>query len=288
MESKLLITGATGNIGQHLVKILKEEGALFTALVRCPERAKLLEQEGIPAVTGDLDDKASLEKAMQGVDKLFLLSAASLNQVKQQRNAIEAAATAGLRHIVKVSAMGASPSAPTQLGRMHALTEAEIRKGGFDWTFLHPHSFMQNFFFSSESIRREGNFYSQHGKGKFSPVDARDIAQVAAKVLTGEGHEGKTYEITGPEAVSMKDVARTLELLLDREIRFIPISHEESRDYRKSLGVPDWLARDLAELDSLFVSGKAGGEVSPHFTEITGKRGTPLRQFIQDHYKMFA
>lgn len=288
MESNLLITGATGTIGQHLVKVLKEEGVLFTALVRCSERARQLEQEGIRSVAGDLDDKASLKKAMQAMDKLFLLSAASLNQVQQQRNAIEAAAAAGVQHIVKVSAMGASLSAPTQLGRMHALIEAEIREAGFYWTFLHPHSFMQNFFFSSQSIRQAGTFYSQHGKGKYSPVDARDIARAAASILTTEGHEGKTYEITGPEAVSMKDVARTLELLLDREIRFIPISHEESRKYRKSQGLPDWLARDLAELDSLFVNGKAGNRVSPHFKELTGERGTPLRQFIQDHYKMFA
>lgn len=287
MERKLLITGATGTIGQYLVKQLKEEGTPFTALVRSIDKASQLEGRGIPALIGDLEDKASLEKAMEGIEKLFLLSAVSQRQVEQQQNAIEAAKAAGVKHIVKVSALGTSLSAPTQLGRMHALTEAEIKKAGFAWTFLHPHSFMQNFFSNSGSIRRANAFYARHGKGKYSPVDARDIAQAAARVLTGEGHEGKTYVITGPEAVSMKDVARTLELLLDKEIRFIPISHEANRKYRKSLGMPDWLAQDLAELDSLLVNGKAA-EVSPHFEELTGRRATSLRQFIEDHYKMFA
>ena len=287
MENNLLITGATGTIGQHLVKHLKEEGASFTALVRTEEKARQLQQQGVRTFLGDLDDEASLKEGMHGIEKLFLLSAASLSQVQQQRNAIEAAKASGVKHIVKVSALGTSLSAPTQLGRMHAHTEAEIRKAGFDWTFLHPHSFMQNFFSSSQSIRRANAFYARHGKGKYSPVDARDIAQAAARVLTGTGHAGRTYVITGPEAVSMKDVARTLELLLDKEIRFIPISHEQNRKNRQELGVPDWLAHDLAELDSLFVNGKAG-EVSPDFEKLTGKKATPLRQFFQDYYKMFA
>lgn len=287
MENKLLITGSTGTIGQYLIQQLKEEGVPFTALVRNVEKASQLQERGIHALIGDLEDKASLEKAMEGMEKLFLLSAASQRQVQQQQNAIEAAKAAGVKHIIKVSALGTSLSAPTQLGRMHALTEAEIKKAGFAWTFLHPHSFMQNFFSNSGSIRRASAFYARHGKGKYSPVDARDIAQAAARVLTGEGHEGKTYVITGPEAVSMKDVARTLELLLDKEIRFIPISSEASREYRKSLGMPDWLAQDLAELDKQFVNGQAG-EISPHFEELTGRRATSLRQFIEDHYKMFT
>lgn len=287
MESNLLITGATGTIGQYLVKLLKEEGAAFKALVRSEEKAQQLQEQGIRTFLGDLEDAASLKEAMRGVDKLFLLSAASLSQVQQQRNAIEVAKVSGVKHIVKVSALGTSLSAPTQLGRMHAHTEAEIRKAGFEWTFLHPHSFMQNLFSNSQTIRRANAFYARHGKGKYSPVDARDIAQAAARVLTSDGHEGKTYVITGPEAVSMKDVARTLELLLDREIRFIPITHEENRKKRKESGAPEWLAHDLAELDSLFVNGKAG-EVSPDFEVLTGRRGTSLRQFIEDHYKMFA
>lgn len=287
MESDLLITGATGTIGQYLVKLLKKEGASFKVLVRSEEKAQQLQEEGIQAFLGDLDEPASLKEAMRGVSKLFLLSAASLSQVQQQRNAIEAAKVCGVKHIIKVSSLGTSLSAPTQLGRMHAHTEAEIRKAGFEWTFLHPHSFMQNFFTNCQTIRRANAFYARHGKGKYSPVDARDIAQAAARVLTSEGHEGKTYVITGPEAVSMKDVARTLELLLDREIRFIPITHEENRKHKKELGMPEWLAHDLAELDSLFVNGKAG-EISPDFEELTGRRGTSLRQFIEDHYKMFA
>ncbi|EMR04456.1 SDR family oxidoreductase [Cesiribacter andamanensis] len=285
-KADILVIGATGTIGRYLLEKLRLRGATFKALVRNVDKALALQQSGVAVAMGDLSDPESLRRAMQGVRKLFLLSSPSDRQVELQHNAIEAARAAGVAHIVKVSALGSLPDSPIQLARMHAQTEDEIRQSGMAWTFLHPHTLMQNWFWHVQQVREQGILYSFTQQGRYSPIDARDIAEVAARILTEAGHEGQTYYLTGPEAVSMKDVANALELALDKDIKLIAVPAEMSYQPLLQAGLPDWLAKDLAELNKTYAQS-LGDDTSPDFERITGRRATSVKQFAADHARVF-
>lgn len=282
----ILVIGATGTIGRHLLEELQKRKAGFRALVRSTEKARLLEQKGYRVAMGDLADPASLKRAMYGISKVFLVSAPSEQQVVLQQNAIEAAKAAGVKHIVKVSVLGTYPDSPLQIGRMHAETEDYIRNSGISWTFLHPHSMMQNWLAHVNQVRTFGVLYSFTKEGRYAPIDARDVAEVSAKILTEEGHAGKTYILTGPEAVSMKDVADALELALDRDIKLIAVDPETSYETLLHAGIPDWLARDLSRLNMIYAQSM-GSDITTDVETITGRRPITVKQFARDHARIF-
>ncbi|AHM58590.1 NAD(P)H azoreductase [Flammeovirgaceae bacterium 311] len=282
----ILVIGATGTIGRHLLEELQKHKAGFRALVRNTEKARLLEQNGYKVAMGDLSDLASLKRAMYGINKVFLVSAPSEQQVALQQNAVEAAKATGVKHIVKVSALGSYPDSPLQIGRMHAETEDYIRNSGISWTFLHPHSMMQNWLAHVNQVRTLGVLYSFTKEGRYAPIDARDIAEVSAKILTEEGHRGKTYILTGPEAVSMKDVAVALELALDRDIKLVAVDPETSYEALLHAGVPDWLAKDLSHLNLIYAQSM-GSDITTDVEAITGHRPITVKQFAKDHARVF-
>ncbi|WP_224998901.1 SDR family oxidoreductase [Cesiribacter sp. SM1] len=282
----ILVIGATGTIGRHLLEELQKRNAGFRALVRSSEKALLLQKKGYNVAMGDLSDVDSLKRAMLGVEKVFLLSTPSEQQVELQRNAIDAAIQAGVKHIVKVSALGTYPDSPLQLGRMHAKTEEHIRNSGLSWTFLHPHTIMQNWLNYVNQVRTFGVLYSFTKDGRYAPIDARDVAAVSAKILTEEGHAGKTYVLTGSEAVSMKDVADALELALDRDIKLITVDPAQSYETLLHAGVPDWLAKDLSQLNLIYAQSM-GSDITQDVESITGRKPITLKQFTQDHARVF-
>lgn len=282
----ILIVGATGTVGRYLLEELRARGASFRALVRSTEKALLLEQKGYAVAVGDLQDKESLRRAMQGVNKLFLLSNPSEQQVTLQHNALVAARKAGVSHIVKVSALGTTEHSPLQLARMHAQTEEEIRRSGIAWTFLHPHSYMQNLLSYVKQVREQGVLYSFTNQGRYAPVDARDVARVAARILTEAGHEEKTYVLTGPESISMKDVANALELALDKDIKLITVPPAASYESMLQAGIPEWLAQDMAQLNQFYADSR-GNYISRDVETITGQRPLSVKQFAEDHVRVF-
>ena len=199
----LLLTGATGKVGRPLAEMLGARGVPFRALVRSLDRAAPLRDAGAELVEGDLARPDTLARAFDGVDRLFLLTAPAEEMVALQHNAIEAARAAGVRHVVKLSAVGAGPGdpVPVRVARWHAEIEGALRASGMAWTMIRPHGFMQNTFAFAPSVAAEGRFYAPD-TGRYPVVDARDVAAVAAAALTGGAHEGAEYEVTGPERLS--------------------------------------------------------------------------------------
>jgi len=265
---------------------LKTAKADFVALARNEKKALSLQKKGIKTVIGDFADKQSLEKAFDGIDKLFLLSVTSPDSPKLQGNAVKVAKEKGVRYIVKVSARGSAPDAPFNIGRWHGQTEEEIRDSGIDYTFLHPHSFMQNLFFDAESIKNDNAIYASMGDGRIGMVDARDIAAVAAKVLTQTGHEGKTYLLTGPEAISYYNISDVFSEKLGRKISYIAVSAEDSHKSMIASGMPGWLADDLTAINIAYSQGN-GSEISPDVEKVTGQKPLSLHRFIGDNLDVF-
>lgn len=286
MSERILVTGATGAIGSILVERLAAQGEELQVLVRSSEKAGALEGRGIKTFIGDFELPETLPPALEGVDKLFLLSAANPRQVQLQGNMIEAAQAAGVRHLVKLSASCAGPDLPTPIKRWHYETEQQIIRSGIPYTFLRPNCFMQNTLKWARTIREKGLFYMPIEDAVVSQVDVRDISAVAAAVLSGNGHEGQTYEITGAEALSFADVADHLSSALNKEVRYARTSFEESRKHMIESGMEEWLAAAVTQTYR-FMSDGGAAQVTDVVARLTGSEPIAFAQFASDYAGVF-
>jgi uncharacterized protein YbjT (DUF2867 family) len=278
----ILVTGATGKVGKEIVLQLKERSVGVRAFVRDEERARRIFGEHVELVVGDLEDADSVRRALEGVDGLFLLTPADLRQDELQGRLIDIARLSGVEHVVKLSALGSSPTAPIHLARLHWATERRLAAAGMEYTILRPNMFMQNLLEFADAMAHHDVLFAPLGDGKVAMVDTRDVAAVAAAVLTQDGHDGKTYNITGPEPVSFHDVATELGAALDRKLKYVPITLEQARESMVERGMPEWFADDMRELNRALAMG-AARFVSPAVREVAGIEGTTLAEFARDH-----
>ena len=189
----ILITGATGNIGVELVKRLSGAGQSVRAFVRSRTNAKTIHLPGIELVEGDFAEPKTFTPALENVDRLFLLIPSSAEVEQQQRNFVDAAKRSKIKHIVKLSQLGADEKAPGRFQRYHGAIEKYIVKADLPYTFLRPNLFMQGLLNFRVTISSQGVFYAPAGNANVSVVDVRDIASVAARVLKESGHEGNHH-----------------------------------------------------------------------------------------------
>lgn len=280
----ILVTGATGTVGTELVNQLKAAGAKFRVAVSSLTKAKKANAEGLEAAVMDYTDPETFHYALQGVEKLFLLSPPGSTQVEAPL--IEAASKASVKHIVKLSVIGAESGA-TIFARGHAAMEKEILKAGVPYTFLRPNGFMQNYINSfAQTIKEQGAFYLAQGNSKYSMVDVKDIAAVATKALTENGHEGRSYLITGPEALSNGQVAEKISKVTGKPVKYVAISDEQMRDAMQQQGAPPAVIDALVDLMHFYISGKAA-VVSHDVEKVTGRKATTFDQFAQENAAAF-
>jgi uncharacterized protein YbjT (DUF2867 family) len=282
----ILVTGATGNVGTQLVKQLQAQKADFKALVHTPGKAKALQETGIVVVTGDFDKPETLEAALQGISKVFLLSSPDQRQAELQGSVVKAAKKGGVKHIVKLAALGTSPKSPVSLLRKHAETEKEIAASGMAYTFLRPHFFMQNSLMFAGTVAKAGAFYGSMKDAKISLVDVRDVAAVAAAALTQEGHENKAYDITGPEALSFHELAEVLSKVTGKKVTYVDVPLEETKKGMVAMGFPQWLAEGLAELYKWFSEGHAA-QVTKVVAEVAKKKPYTFEEFVREYAPAF-
>jgi len=284
MEKTVLVTGATGTIGRDVVKILSESGVAVRAGVR--DQAKGRKQFGIEIelTTLNFEDAASFLDTLKGVEKVFLLPPPLRNQVELTNAFVSAAKRTGVRHIVKLSAIGVDGGTQFTVGKWHAAGEQHVRESGLAFTFLRPNSFMQNFI--NYFPPRDGVIYLPWGNGKASFVDTRDIAAVAAEVLTSDDHEGKTYTLTGPAALSIEQVAKILSEVAGREINYVNVPESAARDGMLQAGVPQWQVDALMELHAINKQNRWDA-VTNDIEKVTGKPAITFAQFARDHAENF-
>ena len=180
----ILVTGATGSNGSEILKLLAARGVGVRALVRSVDKAKgFADLSGIEIVVGDFDEPTSLERALQGIERAFLLTNSTERAEEQQLAFVAAAKRKGVRHIVKLSQFAADEASPVRFLRYHAAVERAIRESGLDYTFLRPNLYMQGVLGLAGSIKAQGRFYAAIGDAKVSVVDVRDNAIVAVAAL---------------------------------------------------------------------------------------------------------
>ncbi|ADZ69045.1 SDR family oxidoreductase [Polymorphum gilvum] len=282
----ILVVGGTGTIGSEVVRLLKAENAPFQALVRDPAKADGLKAQGVETVAGDLRQPETLPEALQGAEKVFVVTPLVPDQVQMRANLIAAAKTAGVKHVVMSTGIGAAPDAPVQIGRWHGENQKQLQESGMAWTFVQPGFFMQNLLMYAEAIREKGEFYMPLGEGKVSWIDARDIAAVAAKALTEPGHEDQAYPVTGPEALSGAELGTILTEIAGHTVNYVPISLDQAKQAMTSMGMPEMLAEAMNELYALAPAGHLAG-VLDTVEKVTGRPARSFWQFAQDHARAF-
>jgi uncharacterized protein YbjT (DUF2867 family) len=281
----ILVVGATGTNGREVVQQLSARGVPVRALVRSAEKSPDLRLPNVELVRGDLGDPPSLDAALRGVDRAFIVTAVDQRSVEWCRNFFGAAQRAGRPHVVKFSSMGAG-SADTPVMNQHGETDELLRRSGLPYTILRPNSFYQNLLWSAGSIKDQGAFYLPLGDARQSLVDVRDLALVAAEALTGAGHEGQVYELTGPESLSYHDVAATLSKVLGKPVRYVPVSLEAARESMLKAGMPEWNAAAVTDLYRVFASG-AYAHTTDTIARLTGRPPRTFEQFARDHAGAF-
>jgi uncharacterized protein YbjT (DUF2867 family) len=288
MTRTLMITGATGSVSSALIDALAGAQVKLRALVRNVERASRLRERGIELVEGDLDDPASLEGKLDGVQDLWLLTAVGPRAPENSMNGLWAARRAGVERVVRMSAIGAAHDAPTRNGRLHALSDAELASSGLRYTVVKPHYFMQNLLYAADGVARDGVFYQDMGDARLGMIDVRDIGEFAAKVLLDASgrHDGKTYTLTGPESVSFETVAARLSETLGRAVRYQPVTHEALRASLLGLGFPKWLADMMIEYGTAYGNGW-GDFTTDAFESVVGRPPRGIAEFVRDHAQAF-
>jgi uncharacterized protein YbjT (DUF2867 family) len=283
----ILVTGATGTTGSALLRLLEAKGVAVRAMLRRPGDGHRLGPTTAVPVAADFDDADSLRAALTGVRRAYLVTPSSPEAEARQIRFAEVAAEAGVGHLVKLSQFAADESSPVRFLRYHAAVERRIRDLGIGYTFLRPNLFFQGFLALRAAIAKEGRFFAPIGDARVSAVDVRDIAAVAAAVLTEPGHLGRTYTITGPEAISHHDVAREISRATGRDVRFVAVPPEAFAAALRGFGVPPWQADGLVEDYAHYARGEAA-EVSPAVRDLTGEGPRDFAGFARDHARDFG
>jgi uncharacterized protein YbjT (DUF2867 family) len=284
MSKSVLVTGATGTIGRDVAKRLSEKGVSVRAGVRDQAKARNQFGSDIALAPFDFENAKTLSGALEGAEKVFLLPPLLPNQLEVMNVFVDAAKRAGVRHIVKLSAIGVDDETQPMAIKWHGANEQHIRESGVVFTFLRPNSFMQNFF--TYFPPRNGAIYLPWGNGTASFVDTRDIASVAAKVLTSDGHEGKIYTLTGPATLGIAEVARILSEMTGREFNYVDVPEAVARDGMLQAGVPQWQVDLVMELHAVNKLNRWSA-VTSDIEKVTGTPPTDFTQFARDHVEKF-
>ena len=279
--STILVTGATGTIGSQVVKALSGKGHTVRAAARGEDKAAKVRALGATPVDFEYTDASSISRAVEGADKLFLVTPFSADQVELAGRVIGAAKKAGVRHVVKLSAIGADIEPGIQLGRWHRAVEKDLEASGISYTFLRPNNFFENFvnFYGPDA---QGNIYLPWGTAKCSFIAGSDIAQVATKALTEDGHAGKAYELSGPEAIGIADAAETLSSIIGRKVTYVDVPESAAKSAMLGLGMPEWMVDAMMELHAIDKAGYAAS-VTDTVEKITGKKARTFADFAREN-----
>lgn len=282
------VLGPTGQVGTPLMTALDRGGVPVRALAHTPESAQRMAAGNVDVITGDVRDPSDLARFLDGVSSLFLLTPAAPDQTQVQDRIVDAAVAARVEAIVKLSVYTAAADSPCALSRWHAANDHHIERSGLPYTILHPHTFMQSIALQfAASVQAAGVMAAAvRPDATMTMVDARDVAEVAAALLTGGGHRGETVLVTGPEALSYADCAALIGKATGKRVSYVQVPPQQVTDGFLAAGLPSWLAEALVALHQMYDTG----ELNPHSDAIARLTGRPARtfaEFLQENASLF-
>jgi uncharacterized protein YbjT (DUF2867 family) len=273
----ILVTGATGTIGSEVFQRLAAAGERPRAFVRDPHIARARLGDAVEHVVGDLDRPETVEAALAGVDRVFLLTRQSSRQPQQERNVIHAAVRSGVRQLVKLSVFRAAERSPLRIARQHREAERALERSGLSYTIVRPVFLMQNLL----GMLRGGAIRTAAEDGRVAMVDARDVAAVAVAALTSRGRDGKTHTLTGPQPLSFDEVAEILSEQTGRRVRHVRVAADDVRNALERIGIQRWFAEDMAKLHAMLAAGYEH-LITDDVRTVTGTAPCTLAEFASD------
>jgi uncharacterized protein YbjT (DUF2867 family) len=285
----LLLTGATGAAGSFIANEFVRQQVPVRILVR--DRAKAKRLENIPSielVEGDMASRSSLASALDGVDRALMISASSMDMVETQCTFIDASKAAGVRHIIKFSGLDARLDTTFPFGRMHKDIEQYLETSGLAWTHLRPTGFMQEYLREAPSIVHDGALYLALGEVRLNPVDLVDVGKIGFHLLRDGGHEGQRLHLTGPEALTMAEVAERISRAIGRPVRYVPISPEQRRQALIAHGIPAPIADALDKQVHERLKGGLESEVDLSTHKLFNVQPTTFLEFAKRNAESFG
>jgi len=282
----VVVTGANGRIGSEVVRLLSAQGETVRALVRDPAQAVQL--PGVAWFQGDLGAPESLHAVMSRADAMFLLVPNTKDMLAHAHNALVAAEEEGVSYVVKLTGLGTSPHSTSSIDRWHHEGESELRNSTMSWTVLRAHAFMQNFLDLAPEILRTGRLHSPAGNAQVPFIDSRDIALVAARVLTEPGYESERFVLTGPAAIGYADVARMIGEVAGKPIQYVTETTDQARARLTREGKSPSVIEDFLAVAEYQRAGGPAAIPTPSVKDITGHMPRSFPQFAADHRSAFT
>jgi uncharacterized protein YbjT (DUF2867 family) len=283
----IVVTGATGNAGSEVVRALIARGARVRAFVRDPGKARAVLGGDVELAVGDFADPRSVRAAVEGADALLLSCADDPGRVGWETAAIDAAVAAGVRRIVKLSAMAAEPGSPVAFWDWHGQVERHLRASGAGWVILRASWYMTNLLAAAPQVAAEGCLYAPAGEARIAMIDPRDVGAAAAEVLSSPGHEGHTYLLTGPRAITYAEVAAELSAATASTVEFVDVPGDAARQAMIGDGLPGFVAGQLVAMFDRLRQG-AGAQVTDAVETLTGSAPRDFAAFAADHARLFT
>jgi uncharacterized protein YbjT (DUF2867 family) len=289
----IVVMGATGQAGSEVVRALVARGERVRAFVRDPGPARHKLGADVELAVGDLADPRSVRVALDGAGTLFLSCADDPRRVGWETGAIDAAVAAGVRRVVKLSAVGAAPGSPVAFWDWHGQVEQHLRASGTGWVILRSSWYMSNLLAAAAQVAAEGRLYAPAGQARIAMIDPRDVGAAAAAVLcspghgASAGHEGQTYLLTGPRAITYDEVAAGLSAATRSRMEFIDVPGDAAYQAMIGDGMPGFVAEQIVAMFTALRQGVAA-QVSPAVEALTGSAPRDFASFATDHARLFA
>ncbi|MCV2867563.1 SDR family oxidoreductase [Defluviimonas sp. WL0002] len=278
-----LVTGASGQLGQLVVDHLKTlvPADEIIALVRSDAARKIYEAKGVATRRGDYDDPQSLRAALEGIDRVLLISSSEIGKrAAQHRNVIDAAKAVGVGFVVYTSLLNADRSGMA-LAEEHIATEAALKESGLPHAILRNGWYSENIAGTATQALSLGRQFGASSGGRFATASRQDFAEAAANVLAGEGHEGKTYELGGDSPFTMAEYATLLSELSGKDVAYVNLDEDAYRSALVGAGLPEGFAALLADSDAKAAEGALATE-SRDLARLIGRPTTPMRRTLEE------
>jgi uncharacterized protein YbjT (DUF2867 family) len=284
----ILVFGSTGKTGSEIIKQLLARSASIRVLIRDADKAAYFKEKGIDVVIGDANDIAAVTLALTGITKVYLVLANSQHQLEQEKLITDCAKKSGVKLLVKQSSLETMIYPNNPIPKAHLESEQYIKSSGLNWVIIRPTFFNQMLLMCAYNIKANDTLIFPMANGCVAATDVRDVAEIAATVLTEPGHNNKTYDISGTEFLSFNTIAAIFSKVLNRQITYVSQSLSEYRKMLKTRLDDEWRINAVCEELNSLSTCSVNYVARDNIQRILGRPARSVEQFVEDYKEAFV
>jgi uncharacterized protein YbjT (DUF2867 family) len=282
MSKTVLVTGATGNIGGQLVgRLAANSDYDVRVFARDAAKTEPLKQAGADISVGTFEAADTIASAVQGIDTVVLITAPNPDASVQAQAVLDAAKKAGVRKIVRISALNADPDGPTDNTRQHGRTDQAIQDSGIDYVILRPHFFMQNLFMAAPTIGTDGNIYMGMGDGKLGLIDVRDIVDATESAVLSDEFNNQVISLTGPASIDFNQIASSVSRGIGKTVNYVAVPPEAVKASILEMGMGEWFAEIMKDYSKAYAENW-GDFKTDEVQKLTGHPARSIDSFVDE------